>query len=135
MKHPRPATFKQAFIGLLCLSLCLLPLLGLHIHLAATHQGSELHSHHAETHGFHVHTTQHDNIDIEAEHLSDTQKIDLDTDTRQVKVFKVLALIALAIMFLAGFITSRSITQFNYIVPLLNPFEIFRALLRGPPTV
>ena len=135
MNQLRPATYQKCIVGMLILTLCLMPLLDLHIHLPETHMGAALHSHHAETHGFHLHASQHDNIDVEIEHQSDTKQINLDVDTRLVKVFKFLTLISLAIIFLNSFNAISSLIRLNYINPFQNPFEIFRALLRGPPAV
>ncbi len=135
MKRTKPASFNKYLIGILILSLCMMPLLGLHIHLPKTHMGTELHSHHTETHAFHLHGSQHDNIDLEIDHLSDTQQINLEIDVQLHKIIKILALITLALIFLSGFIAYTAITRRHYIPPCHNPFEIFRAMRRGPPAL
>jgi len=129
-KHHKPT---KAFIGLLILSLCLMPLLGLHIHLPATHIGEELHSHATETHGFHIHASQHDNIDIEPGHPSDSPQVDLELETQLHKIIKILALFGLAFILLPVGIGRIIIRRHNYVSPFYKHFEIYCAMRRGPP--
>ena len=126
---------NKALIGILILCLSMLPLLGLHIHLPASHMGTDTHFHQAETHGFHLHTTQHENVFVDGEHSNDSQSVKLVIDTRLLKIVKIFAIVVLFITLLSAFITCRTITLFNYDTPVLNPFEYFRALLRGPPAI
>ena len=137
MKLPVPLSLRNSLIGVVILSLCMMPLLGMgmHIHLAEIHMGHDLHGHDTETHGFHLHKSSHDNIDIDAQHLSDTQQIDIEQDSRLNKVFKLLALFSLVVIFLTGFVTARAVTLSDYAPPLRDTFEIFNSLLRGPPAV
>ena len=134
MNTARISTLQLACIGLLIFSLSMLPLLGLHIHLPTAHMGNELHYHNAETHGFHVHVSQHDNIDVEPAHPSDTPQINLELDTQLHKHLKILALLALGFILLNrysdGVIT---LPRRNYFPPITEFFEIFRAMRRGPP--
>jgi len=124
---------RNSLVGVLILSLCIMPLLGLHIHLSATHMGNELHSHAAEMHGFHMHTSSHDSIDAEPSHQSDTQQISLDMDSTLYKIIKVLALVTLLVLFSAPFIARVINTVSNFIIPIRTFFEIFLAMRRGPP--
>lgn len=133
MKPSSPITQLKVLIMLLSLSLSMLPLLGLHIHLPGTHHEHGSHTHQAETHIFHLHTSGHDNIDNETGHPSDTPQVNLDIDTRLGKIFQFLGFIALACLLLVGFITVRSSICCNYSPPCLISFQIYRDLIRGPP--
>lgn len=137
MKLLQSLHFRKALIGSIIVSLCLMPLLGmgLHIHLPEVHMGSDLHAHHAETHAFHLHASQHDNIDTEAQHPSDTQQVNIEIDSRLNKLVKFLALFCLSFIFITGFITLQRIVQVDYRVPVRYRFEVFTSLLRGPPAL
>ena len=133
MNLPGPVNYRNSLVGLLVLSLSIMPLLGLHIHLSATHMGDELHSHAAEMHGFHLHTSSHDSIDTEPGHQSDTRQISLDMDSPLYKVIKVLALVMLLVLLSVLFITRVISTVSYFVIPIRSCFEIFLAMRRGPP--
>ena len=126
--------YKSQLVGLLLVSLVVMPLLGLHVHVDETHQGTDTHQHQAETHAFHVHLSSHDSIDAEPGHPSDTPQIELGLDTQLHKITKVLALLGLVLMLLAGF-HGRVIRlpHPKYEVPINHSFEIYNAMRRGPP--
>lgn len=134
MKLPSPAKYRNCLVGLLILSLCMMPLLGLHLHLPATHMGDELHSHAVETHGFHLHATSHDSIDIEPMHQSDTLQISLDVESQLHKVIQLLALVTLLVLVMAAFAARMISTVSNLVIPLQSSFEVFLAMRRGPPS-
>ena len=135
MKFFRSLSHKSGLTALLILAVCLMPLLGMgkHVHLAETHMGAELHSHHAESHGFHMHGSQHDNIDIDESHPSDSQEVALDVDIRVMQLAKLIALVCLAIVFHLRFVKTSPVIRPDYSPPIKNIYEIFSALLRGPP--
>ena len=134
MKIASHSARTKALLGLLMLSLCMMPLLGLHIHLPEAHTGDELHLHQTEMHGFHVHTSQHDNIDVEAGHLSNSPQINLELESQLHKIIKILGLFCLVFSLISSSLVRVILQRHHYVVPVSHFFEIFRAMRRGPPT-
>lgn len=134
MKTRTPNKFRHLLIGLLIVSLAILPLLGLHIHLPESHMGTDYHQHHAETHAFHVHVTSHDNIDVEPGHPSDSNEVNLSLEIQLHKILKLLALVGISILLLTFYQVKRVISiRKTYLVPFIAFYEIFVAMRRGPP--
>lgn len=97
--------------------------------------GTVPHFHQVETHGFHLHISQHDNIDISASHHSDTQEISLDVETHYLKIIKVLAIVFLTLFILSIVYRKISIVRIFYFPLFKKPFEVVYAMRRGPPAI
>ncbi|MDH5407903.1 MAG: hypothetical protein OEZ33_02080 [Gammaproteobacteria bacterium] len=124
---------RPFLISLLIVSLGMMPLLGLHIHLPETHSDTAPHTHQSETHGFHIHTSQHDNIDVEEAHRSDTTEINLDLDAQIHKIIKILAFVASLFIFILWQFEKIQPIRIRFIPPCRSLFEPYSAMRRGPP--
>lgn len=123
---------RQCLAWYLVLAVCVFPLLGAHLHTADTHHTEGLHPFDQSLHS-HVYA-HHESIDVAVAPSTDDSAVDLEGESLQQQLIKVLQQAALVAFLLPiGAASGVFVLPRNFVPWRLRPPNIRQRLSRAPP--